>query len=365
MYSLCEELEFRTILDMLKREWAEPDEVKPPGPKQGTRVDRVIRTREELAELVGIAQTKSLISIETETTSQDAMNADLVSIALCWEDNLAWYIPVGHSPEGGIQLNAAEALQGLDPVLSAKTPAKAGHNLKFQWTVLKRYGIELEAMVFDTMIASYLLDPGGQTHGLERISAEHLGEAISSYEEITGRGKSQVSFAEIDFDTATCYACGDVETCWRLVPVLRRKLDENKLMELYESIELPLTEVLARMEYRGILVDSEKLEELSIEFEKALDQKAALIYQLAGEEFNIQSPKQLGYILFDKLGLRVVKKTKSGPSTDTSVLEEISLEHPVAEQVLSYRTLSKLKGTYADALAQVGSSGYRPHPYLV
>ena len=353
MFSLCEELEFRTILDMLKREWAEPDEVKPPGPKQGTRADRVIRTREELAELVAIAQTKSLISIETETTSQDAMNADLVSIALCWDDNLAWYIPVGHSPECGIQLTVAEALQGLDPVLSAKTPAKAGHNLKFQWTVLKRYGIELEAMVFDTMIASYLLDPGGQTHGLERISAEHLGEAISSYEEITGRGKSQVSFAEIDFNTATCYACGDVETCWRLVPVLRRKLEENKLMELYESIELPLTEVLARMEYRGILVDSEKLEELSIEFEKALDQKAALIYQLAGEEFNIQSPKQLGYILFDKLGLRVVKKTKSGPSTDTSVLEEISLEHPVAEQVLSYRTISKLKGTYADALPRL------------
>ena len=239
MFSLCEELEFRTILDMLKREWAEPDEVKPPGPKQGTRADRVIRTREELAELVAIAQTKSLISIETETTSQDAMNADLVSIALCWDDNLAWYIPVGHSPECGIQLTAAEALQGLDPVLSAKTPAKAGHNLKFQWTVLKRYGIELEAMVFDTMIASYLLDPGGQTHGLERISAEHLGEAISSYEEITGRGKSQVSFAEIDFNTATCYACGDVETCWRLVPVLRRKLEENKLMELYESNRAP------------------------------------------------------------------------------------------------------------------------------
>ncbi len=149
------------------------------------------------------------------------------------------------------------------------------------------------------------------------------------------------------------YACCDVETCWRLVPVLRRKLEENKLKELYESIELPLTEVLARMEYTGILVDSEKLEELSTEFQKALDQKAALIYQMAGEEFNIQSPKQLGYILFDKIGLRVLKKTKSGPSTDTSVLEELTLEHPVAEQVLGYRTLSKLKGTYADALPKL------------
>ncbi len=158
---------------------------------------------------------------------------------------------------------------------------------------------------------------------------------------------------EIDFEKAVAYACCDVEVCWRVVPVLLRKLEENGLKELYESIELPLTEVLARMEFTGILVDSEKLEDLSCEFEKALDQKAALIYQMAGGEFNIQSPKQLGNILFDKLGLRVVKKTKSGPSTDTSVLEELAVEHPMVEQVLSYRTLSKLKGTYADALPRL------------
>jgi DNA polymerase-1 len=353
IFRLCEELEFKTLLDMLKREWAEPEEVKPPGSKQRIRVDRVIRTREELAELVGIAQTKSLIAIEIETTSQDAMNADLVSIALCWDDNAAFYVPAGHHRECGIQLTAAEALLGLEPILSARTVGKAGHNLKFQWMVLKRYGINLEAMIFDTMIASYLLDPGGQTHALERISAEHLDEAICSYEDLTGRGRGQVSFVEIDFEKALDYACCNVETCWCLVPVLRRKLEENKLEELYESIELPLTEVLARMEYTGILVDSKKLEELSTEFQKALDQKAALIYQMAGEEFNIQSPKQLGYILFDKMGLRVLKKTKSGPSTDTSVLEELTLDHPVAEQVLGYRTLSKLKGTYADALPRL------------
>jgi DNA polymerase-1 len=281
------------------------------------------------------------------------MNADLVAVALCWEEKSAFYIPVGHRPECGIQLTAAEALHGLSPILGSKTPAKAGHNLKSQWIVLKRHGIELEAMVFDAMLASYLLDPGGQTHSMERICAEHLGETINSYEDITGRGKGQVSFAEVDFDRAVDYACCDVETCWRLVPFLRQKLEEKKLKELYESIELPLCEVLARMEFKGILVDSEKLEDLSIEFEKALDQRAALIYQMADEEFNIQSPKQLGYILFDKLGLRVLKRTKSGPSTDTSVLEELALEHPVAEQVLSYRTLSKLKGTYADALPKL------------
>ena len=353
MFRLCEELEFKTLLDMLKREWAEPEEVKAPGLKQRTRVDRLIRTREELDELVKIAQTKSLIAIEIETTSQDAMNAGLVSIALCWDEDAAFYIPVGHHRECGVQLTAAEALLGLDPVLSAKAVGKAGHDLKFEWVVLKRYGINLEAMIFDTMIASYLLDPGGQTHALDRVCAEHLGEAICSYEDLTGRGKGQVNFVEINFEKALDYACCDVETCWRLVPLLRRKLEENKLQELYELIELPLTEVLAHMEYTGILVDSKKLEELSIEFQKALDQKAALIYEMAGEEFNIQSPKQLGTILFDKIGLRVLKKTKSGPSTDTSVLEELTLEHPVAEQVLGYRTLSKLKGTYADALPKL------------
>jgi DNA polymerase-1 len=355
MFSLCEELEFKSILDMLKREWAEPEEVKPVGSKPSgpTGVRRIIRTPEELTELVGIAETKSLIAIEIEADFHDTAETDLVSIALCWDEDAAWYIPVGHRSECGIRMTAAEALHVLNPVLSAKKVGKAGHDLKSQWLVLKRRGIDLEAMAFDTMMASYLLEPGGQTHALDRICAEHLGESICSYEDLAGKGKNQVRLAELDFDQAVDYACTNVRICWRLVPVLQRKLEENKLVELYESIELPLTEVLARMEYSGILVDWERLEELSTEFQKVLDQKAALIYQMAGEEFNIQSPKQLGSILFDKIGLRVIKKTKSGPSTDTSVLEELSLDHPLAEQVLSYRTLAKLKGTYADALPRL------------
>jgi DNA polymerase-1 len=354
MFALCEELEFKTILEMLKREWVGPGKAPPPPPRpSGQGTDRIIRTRGELAELVATVRTKPLIAIEIETTSPDAMNAGLVSIALCWDEKSAFYIPVGHRAECGVQLTAAEALHGLAPVLTSKTISKVGHNLKSQWIVLKRSGIELEASVFDTMLASYLLDPGGQTHALERVCAEHLGETIYSYEDICGRGKGQVSFAEADFDRVVDYACRDVETCRRLVPVLRQKLEEKGLIDLYESIELPLSVVLARMEFKGVLVDSEKLEELSSEFEKALDQKAATIYGMADEEFNIQSPKQLGYILFDKLGLRVLKKTKSGASTDTSVLEELALDHPLAEQVLSYRAVSKLKNTYADALPKL------------
>ncbi|MCE5336449.1 MAG: DNA polymerase I, partial [Desulfobacteraceae bacterium] len=328
-----------------------------PGPAQvraAQRNDLIIRTSGELSALIAKAAKQPLISIEVEATRQDLMSAELVSVAVCFENGRAYYVPVGHRcPECGIQLSEEEVLRALQPLLEAKKPGKAGHNLKSQWIILKKYGIELNAIAFDSMIASYLLDPGGQSHGLDRIAGEHLGESVETFLEITGRGKDQVSFAEVEFVRAAEYACRDVETIWRLVPVLRKKLGESGLSELYETIELPLTEVLARMEDRGILVNSEKLEDLSIAFEKSLDQKAALIYEMAGEEFNIQSPKQLGYILFEKLGLRVIKKTKSGASTDTSVLEELALEHPVADQVLAYRTISKLKGTYADALPKL------------
>lgn len=355
MLALCEELEFKSLLETLRREWS----VEAPRPAvsraaRGTGAVRIVRTRGELSEILEKLGDRPLVSLEVETTSQDAMGAGLAGIALCWADEAACYIPVGHCGPGcGVQLTEAEALDALRPVLGAPVPAKAGQDLKAQWVALKRHGIELRGMAFDTMVASYLLDPGGQTHALDRIAAEYLGRAVASHQEMTGRGKGRISFAEVDVEKAAEYGCRDVESVWRLVPVLREKLAKSKLDKLFESIELPLTEVLARMEYRGVLVDYEKLETLSIEFQKALDQKAGLIYSMAGEEFNIQSPKQLAYILFEKLGLRVIKKTKSGPSTDITVLEELAAEHPVAEQILGYRTLSKLKGTYADALPRL------------
>ena len=356
MFSLCEELEFRSLVETLKREWAEVEEPQAMAarPSPRTRTDHILRTRRELTEALRGAEGKPLLSVELETTSQDAMNSGLVAVALCWEKDAAYYVPVGHSgPLSGVQLTAAEALHELESVLGSDSPGKTGHNLKFQWVVLKRHGIELKGMAFDPMLASYLLDPGKQTHGLERIAGEYLGEAISSHEDMTGRGKGQLSFADIDVERAADYACCDAETSFRVVPAMRKSLEESGAKELYELVELPLTAVLAEMEYRGILVDFEKLEVLSLEFEKALDRKAALIYELAGEEFNIQSPKQLGYILFEKLRLPVLKKTKSGPSTDISVLEELAAENQMAAEILSYRTLSKLKGTYADALPRL------------
>lgn len=355
MLGLCDDLEFRTLAESLRREWVYTEEPPPAELKStSTRSDRVIRSRGELLELLRIVGTKSLVSLEVETSSPDAMNAEIVAIALCMENDIAYYIPVGHrGADSGDQLSAAETLHEINAILNAAVPAKAGQNLKAQWVVLRNHGIELNGMVFDTMIASYLLDPGKQTHALDRIAAEYLGERIASFPELTGRGKSQISFAEVEIASAADYGCCDVETTWRLIPILREKLEDSGLRELYELVELPLTEVLALMEYRGILVDIEKLETLSLDFEKALDRRAALIFEMAGEEFNIQSPKQLGYILFDKLGLPVLRKTKSGASTDMAVLEDLAAEHPIAEQILGHRTLSKLKGTYADALPKL------------
>jgi len=356
LFKLYEDLGFKKLLEALQQEGVarEEDASSPPVSPVRERTDKVITRMEDLVELARLLEGKANISIDLETTSPQPMFADLVGVAISWEDHTACYIPVGHCGENTCgQLSPEEVLRALEPLLSGPKPRKMGQNIKYEWVVLKHHGIQLEGIAFDTMVASYLLDPGSHSHNLDRIVEEHLGETMISYADVTGKGKAQCGFAEVDVARATEYACGDAETAWRLAPVLKRKLEEAGLKNLYESLEVPLIEVLAGMEYHGILVDAARLESLSLEFEKALDQKAALIYGMAGEEFNIQSPKQLAVILFEKLGLKVVKKTKSGPSTDVSVLEELALEHPIVEQILTYRSLAKLKGTYADTLPRL------------
>jgi DNA polymerase I len=351
---LYEDLGFKTLLDALRQEWRIPARAPHSTKQKSKREDRIITRSEELSDLVAHLRDEAQFSIDIETTSPDPMRADLIGVALSCEDHAAAYIPVAHKgPNSERQLSKTEVLQALGPLLNAARPKKIGQNLKYEWIVLKRHGIELAGIGFDTMVASYLLDPGNRTHGLDRIAAELLGETMISYSDVTGSGKEQVGFARTDVVKAAEYACEDAETTWRLVPVLRDNLRHANMETLYDSIEVPLLEVLARMEYRGILVDGGKLESLSIDFEKALDQRVGMIYELAGQEFNIQSPKQLAAVLFERLGLPVIKKTKTGPSTDVSVLEDLAGEHPVVEQVLAYRGLAKLKGTYLDALPRL------------
>lgn len=351
LMKLYSELDFSTLIESLR---AEHGDLGGQGIAQAAKPERqtrIIVSEKELVELIDELVKQESFSIDLETTSKDSMLAGIVGVALCWQDDVACYVPVGHDgPNSERQLGVGQVLEALRPLLSQVEPGKVGQNAKYEWVVFKRHGIEFKGIAFDTMVASYLLDPEKRSHRLERIAAEHLGEGMISYTDVTGKGKDQIGFQEVDVHQAADYACEDANVAWRLVPVLKEKLAASSLSRLYETLELPLIEILAGMEYCGILVDSNKLESLSIELEKAMEQKAASIYQYAGEDFNIQSPKQLAYILFDKLGLRVVKKTKSGPSTDVNVLEQLAAEHPIAEQVLGYRSLAKLKGTYADAL---------------
>jgi len=350
---LYSELDFKTLIDALRQEHGDIGQAAEETAKPEIESCIVVR-EEDFDGLIEQLRKLKEFSIDLETTSQDSMRAKIVGVALCWEDGAAYYVPVAHEgPNSEQQLTRARVLKALEPLLSQAKPEKVGQNAKYEWVVFKQHGIDFAGIAFDTMVASYLLDPEKRSHRLERIVAEHLGEEMLSYTDLTGKGKSQIGFQQVDVQQAADYACGDANTAWRLMPVLKRKLAESGLDTLYETLELPLIEILAGMEYRGILVDPDKLESLSIELEKSMDQKTALIYELAKEEFNIQSPKQLATILFDKLGLRVVKKTKTGPSTDVNVLEQLAAEHPIAEHVLTYRSLAKLKGTYADALIKL------------
>lgn len=350
---LYDELDFKTLIDALRQEHSDIGPVAEETNK--AQIDnRIVSSQQDFDDLIVRLKRQKEFSIDLETTSQDPMLAKIVGLALCWEDDSAYYVPVAHEgPNSDEQLSRERVLRALEPLLSRHSPGKTGQNAKYEWVVFKQHGIDFRGIAFDTMVASYLLDPEKRSHRLERIAAEHLGEGMLTYTDLTGKGKNQIGFQQVDVTQAAEYACGDANIAWRLMPVLKQKLADSGLVTLYETLELPLIEILAGMEHRGILVDSNKLESLSIELEKSMDQQAARIYELAGEEFNIQSPKQLAQILFDKLGLRVIKKTKTGPSTDVTVLEQLALEHPMAEHVLAYRSLAKLKGTYADALAKL------------
>lgn len=355
LMKLYEELEFKSFLEALRKEQgAEAAAVVSSGMVKCARTDRIITNMEEFDDLIGRLEREERFSVDLETTSQDSMQAKLVGVALSWEDHRGFYVPVGHTgPNSERQLPESAVLEKLRPLLSRIEQGKVGQNLKYEWVVFKRHGIALRGIEFDTMVASYLLSPGGHSHKLERVSAEHLNEEMISYTDVTGKGRDQIGFSEVDVNRAAEYACEDAEITWRLAPVLHKKLRDLGLENLYRQLELPLIEVLAEMEYKGVLVDTAGFEALSLDLEKAMEQKADIIYRMAGGELNIQSPKQLAAVLFDKLGLPVMKKTKSGPSTDMNVLEDLAAEHPIAEQVLAYRSLAKLKGTYVDSLPKL------------
>ena len=294
-----------------------------------------------------------VIAIDTETTSEHPLWARLVGVSVSMSPHEAFYIPCGHDYIGAPdQIPCETVLAALAPVLSAPTPKKVGQNIKYDWTVLSRHGVELAGVGFDTMVASYLINPAKRAHNLDQIALDFLDHKTIPYESVAGKGKSAVPFSQVAVEAATDYAAEDADVTFRAYEVLRDRLDEIGLTELMETVEMPLVPVLMRMENRGIRVDRDRLRTLSGVFSDEMDQLEARIHEMAGESFNIKSSQQLGRILFEKLGLPTRKKTKkkTGYSTDVEVLTFLAGVHDLPALVLRHRTLAKLKSTYTDAL---------------
>jgi DNA polymerase I len=307
-----------------------------------------ITGKDDLLDWIETLKQYGRFAIDVETTSLEPMRAELVGVSICAEKGKACYIPVGHTY--GDQLDKKEVLELLRPILEDPRYGKIGQNIKYDMIVFKQEGIELKGVECDTMLASYLLDPTRRGHSLDDLSEQCLEHGTIKIKELIGTGKSQILFSDVDIERAVPYACEDAECTFRVAEVLCPRLETDGLTDLFRQVEVPLVDVLTDMETAGVRIDTPYLKQLSGEFAKVLETTEAEIHSMAGEVFNINSPKQLGEILFNKLGLKPVKKTKTGQSTAIDVLEELAQHHDLPRKILDYRSIFKLKSTYADAL---------------
>lgn len=333
------------------------------------------------------AEIAGSLAVDTETTGLDSMQAKLVGVSLCIEPGTACYIPLGHVEEGSMaakeeqsdlfsapvstlpqllpgQLPLDRALFILKPLLENPAVLKIGQNIKYDMQIFRRYGIDLYP-VEDTMLLSYVLDAGLNGHGMDELSERHLAIKPISYNEVTGTGRNRKNFAEVALDAARDYAAEDADITLQLHTVLKKRLLSEKMAEVYEIFERPLIPVLMQMEAHGVKVDKAALASLSTDFAERMAKLEAVVYQLAGREFSIGSPKQLGEVLFDEMGLDGGKKlSKSGAyATGADILEELAAQgHELPAKVLEWRQLSKLKSTYTDTLAnQINPDTGRVH----
>ncbi|MFN3396587.1 MAG: DNA polymerase I [Thermodesulfovibrionales bacterium] len=285
-------------------------------------------------------------AIDIETTGRDTIRDIIVGLALCADKGKAFYIPFGHLGLQG-QINRKEGITVLRKLLENEEIPKIGHNLKFDISFLKKEGVNVKGMLYDTMIASYLLNPNRPNHNLEEVAFEYLSYRKKTFPEVIGK---RTSFAEVPIEEATAYASEDAALAYELKEILFPRLEEEGLKGVYREIEMPLIDILIDMEMAGFMIDVDKLRYMSKEIERELESIQRRIYFLSGEEFNINSPKQLSRVLFQSLGLKPGKKTKTGFSTELSVLEELAEFHELPREILNYRSLSKLKSTYTDVL---------------
>ncbi|OBU21143.1 DNA polymerase I [Photobacterium aquimaris] len=297
-----------------------------------------------------------VFAFDTETDGLDYMTANLIGVSFAVEEGKAAYVPVAHDYlDAPAQLEREWVLAQLKPLLEDKNLAKVGQNLKFDASIVARYGIDMQGIQFDTMLESYVYNSVVGRHDMDSLALRYLEHKNISFEDIAGKGKKQLTFNQIDLDQAGPYAAEDADITLRLHNALYPKLEaDDKLKKVFETIEMPLVPVLSRMERTGVYIDSTLLGAQSIELAQRLDEIEKLAYELAGEEFNLSSPKQLQAILFEKMGLPVIKKTPSGtPSTNEEVLQELALDYPLPKLLLEYRGLAKLKSTYTDKLPKM------------
>ncbi|MGR8947038.1 MAG: DNA polymerase I [Gammaproteobacteria bacterium] len=345
-------LEFKAWLKQLLDQQAEPGAIGNSETSIATNYETVL-DKKVFGKWLKRLEKAKLFAFDTETTSIDYMAAELVGLSFAVEPGEAAYVPVAHSYAGAPkQLSREFVLKSIAPILENPGHAKIGHHLKYDRNVLSHYGIELNGIAHDTMLESYILNSAGSRHDLDSVALKYLGHNNIHFEDVAGKGAKQVTFDLVDLEQATPYAAEDADVCLRLHEVFQAKFAETPSVKpVYEEIEIPLVNVLSRIECHGVLIDADMLGRQSAELETRLNEIELQAHELAGEVFNIGSPKQLQAILFDKQGLPVISKTPKGqPSTAESVLQELALDYPLPKLILEYRSLSKLKSTYTDKL---------------
>ena len=323
-----------------------------------------ISSEDQLKKIVKEASKAKTIAIDTETTGLDYMDTDLVGISLSYKAGEAYYIPIKHLDDTVNQLHQDLVLDILRPILETSKNKIIGQNIKFDRNVLAKYGINISSIKNDTMMMSYVLDASATRHNLDALSSYYLNYKTSTFEDVAGKGVKQVTFDQVPINEATHYAAEDADITLRLYEELNPKLEtEDSLKKLNEEIEIPLIEVLSEMEQNGAILNSKILKSQSKDLENRIKKLEKKAYDIAGEEFNLGSTKQLREIFFEKLNYRVIKKTPGGqPSTDEKVLAELAEEYELPKVLLEHRTLSKLKSTYTDKLpGQISTSTGKVH----
>ena len=315
----------------------------------------------ELPALLATLRKAPLVALDTETSSLQPRDAELIGLSFATSAADAWYLPFGHRPPGGALAAPAPvknlppitdpALAGIKALLEDPSVPKAGHNIKYDWEVLRRAGVDLKGVTYDSMLTSFVLDPGRRSHAIDTLALEHLGVTMRTYKELVGPGKAEIPFAEVPVGTAAAYCGADSSTVLALRDLFQPQLEATGMQRMLDTIELPLIPVLVDMEWDGVRIDLPLFARLA----KSLGEELITIQQditrIAGVELNINSPRQLAQVLFEKEQLPVLKKTRTGPSTDADVLEQLAgMGHALPQRIMDYRELQKLKSTYVDTL---------------